>query len=127
MEKKRGFEGNRVQKELLPPSNFWGGVLFCAKIAMGGNDSRHLEPDGIDDFAEHEERQDPERAEDGGEEEFQPGPDVAVQGWVTWGQGRDTGGTSNCGTKQLGGAGERDRDSPMICAVTDWRTGINTR
>jgi len=119
--KRGGLEGKRGRPEAKPPT----------PVAV-----TYLEPDGVDHLAEHEEGQDPEGAEDGGEDELQPRPDVAVQGRVACGYG------GRGETRRGGGSRPRplllregrshpppaparpatrqeERASPMICAVTD--------
>lgn len=117
----------------LHPEAVFGGISALSEPSRGnsrpglqaerGGTVPDLEPDGVDDLAEHEEGKDPERAEHGGEEELQPGPDVAVQRGVT------CSGAGGCeGTPWAGARAARDTPHlPMICAVTDWRTGMKTR
>lgn len=42
-----------------------------------------LKPNGIHNFAEHKQGEHPKSAEHRREEEFQPRPNVSMQGWIT--------------------------------------------
>lgn len=79
----------------------------------------YLKPDGIDNLTEHKEGKDPEGAENGGEDELQPGPDIAVQGRVTLGRQDREERVRNWCRNLLVPPYKQERDLPMICAVTD--------
>lgn len=59
----------------------WGSMDSAGQLPMLGEclgKISYLKPDGVDNFTEHKQREYPKGTENGGEDKFQPRPDIIM-------------------------------------------------